>query len=187
MKPLLVIATQLGRIIASPVKPPMLRWAHALSSSVSRAPTTRAWVPTTQNLNPQYSRCVYSSNSNNFGGSPHSIPEKIWIQLYIKGEGKCGDPYKVEIRNDISDLAAAIAKDREVDLGYCHHSKLSVYGAGAEFPPNEQDRLRPGMPVPEDTTDENPLRVVAPVVVQPQSKNCCVLGYSCLNEWYCPQ
>jgi Crinkler effector protein N-terminal domain len=87
----------------------------------------------------------------------------VWVQLYI-GEDKGGDVFKMRVRanHDIDDLKKALAEECKDDLGSIHYSKLRVYKAGTEFPPKEEDRLRPSLIVPTDTTDESPLRVLAP-------------------------
>jgi hypothetical protein len=91
--------------------------------------------------------------------------DEVWIQLYIEGQGKIGRAFKirVEAQADIDDLAKAVYKDGGKSLEHCEAFQLEIFKAGTEFPPKEKDKLRPGKPVPKDTTDENPLRVMAPV------------------------
>jgi Crinkler effector protein N-terminal domain len=87
---------------------------------------------------------------------------EVWVQLYI-GEEECGGAFKVKTaaNGDIDDLKKAVKKERTNDLAHCDAARLAVYSAGTEFP-KEEDELRPGKPVPTDSTDESPLRVVAP-------------------------
>ena len=50
-------------------------------------------------------------------------------------------------------------------LGLHSFKDLNVYEAGTKYPPYNEDFLMPTASVPEDTTQENPLRVVIPGVV----------------------
>jgi hypothetical protein len=68
-------------------------------------------------------------------------------------------------------LKEAVHQASSKSLGHCDAFQLEVYKAGTEFPPKEEDKLRPGELVPPDSTDENPLRVVAPAIVKQQGKN----------------
>jgi hypothetical protein len=96
--------------------------------------------------------------------------DEVWIQLYIEGQGKIGRAFCIEIsslsKDRIDDLAKAVYKAGEKSLGQCDAFQLEIFKAGTEFPPKEEDKLRPGKPVPKGTTDENPLRVVAPDLLQ---------------------
>jgi hypothetical protein len=88
---------------------------------------------------------------------------KVWVQLYI-GEEECGSAFKVlvEATGDIDDLTKAVYQANDKVLGHCNPPQLAVYKAGTDVPPKEEDKLRPGKPVPTDSTDENPLCVLAP-------------------------
>jgi hypothetical protein len=95
------------------------------------------------------------------------MADEIWVQLYI-GEDKSGDVFKMGARGnqDIDDLKKAVHQARGKSLGHCDAADLLVYKAGTQFPSKEEDKLRPSSSVPKDTTDENPLRVVAPDLLQ---------------------
>jgi hypothetical protein len=88
----------------------------------------------------------------------------VWVQLYI-GEDKSCDVFKMRVgaNHDIDDLKKAVHQARGKSLGHCDAADLVVYKAGTEFPTKEEDKLRPSLIVPTDTTDENPLRVLAPL------------------------
>jgi Crinkler effector protein N-terminal domain len=92
------------------------------------------------------------------------MAEEVWVQLYI-GKDKSGDVFKIRVgaNQDIDDLKKAVAKELKHDLHHIHYSKLLVFQAGTESPRNEEVKLRPSSIVPKTTTDENPLRVLAPV------------------------
>jgi hypothetical protein len=88
--------------------------------------------------------------------------EEIWIQLYV-GKDKSGSVFDIDhVPKNISALKKAVAEERKDDVGSLHYSKLDVYNPGTEIPPKDEAPLRPGKAVPTGTTDENPLRVVAP-------------------------
>jgi hypothetical protein len=72
-------------------------------------------------------------------------------------------------------LTEAVYQAKDKSLGHCNAVDLVVYSAGTEFP-KEEDELRPGKPVPTDSTDEKPLRVVAPENKQ-QGKNFMMLSF----------
>jgi hypothetical protein len=101
------------------------------------------------------------------------MTEEVWVQLYI-GKDKSGQVFPIEIaslsKDRINDLANAVHQANSNSLGHCDASQLFVYKAGTELPPKEEDPLRPSLIVPKDTTDENPLRVLAPENKQ-QGKN----------------
>jgi hypothetical protein len=85
----------------------------------------------------------------------------VWVQLYI-GKDKSGDVFEVPSGNNIGALKEAVKEKRPNDLANCDAARLEVYNAGGEFPSEDEAPLRPGKAVPTGTTDENPLRVVAP-------------------------
>jgi hypothetical protein len=92
--------------------------------------------------------------------------DEVWVQLYIEGQGKIGDVFELQqVPRNIDALKRAVYQARGKYLGHCDAASLFVYKAGTEFPPKEEDKLRPGKPVPKGTTDENPLRVVAPATL----------------------
>jgi hypothetical protein len=95
------------------------------------------------------------------------MAEEVWVQLYI-GKDKSGRVFPIEIaslpKDRINDLADAVHQAKGKSLGHCNAADLVVYKAGTELPPKEEDPLRPSLIVPKDTTDENPLRVLAPAV-----------------------
>ena len=90
----------------------------------------------------------------------------VWVQLYI-GKKTSGSPFKIRVEgeSDIDDLKKAVKEACQDDLGSLAHRKLVVYNPGGEFP-KEEDKLSPGKHVPTNTTDENPIRVVAPDLLQ---------------------
>jgi hypothetical protein len=101
--------------------------------------------------------------------------DEVWVQLYI-GEDKCGDVFrlKMEVKHIIEDLKVAVYQARGKYLGHCDAASLFVYKAGTEFPPKEEDKLRPGKPVPKG--NENPLlRVVAPATLAGKNFSCVTL------------
>ena len=89
------------------------------------------------------------------------------VQLYV-GEDKSGEVFDVPRCKNISVLKKAVIRDRADDLGQCHPSKVLVYKPGVKYPGNDNDKLSPGKPVPNGSTDENPLLVVAPAKEQQQ-------------------
>jgi hypothetical protein len=96
------------------------------------------------------------------------MAKEVWVQLYVQGEGKIGRVFCIEIaslaKDRIDDLAKAVHQASSKSLGHCDAFQLEVYRAGTEFPPKEEDKLSPGILVPEGTTAENPLRVMAPAI-----------------------
>jgi Crinkler effector protein N-terminal domain len=100
---------------------------------------------------------------------------EIWIQLYV-GKDKSGSVFKIRVgaNQDIDDLKKAVAEERKDDVGSLHYSKLDVYNPGTEIPLNEGDKLDPGDAVSEHTTSsKNPLRVVAPDLLQHNTSVSC--------------
>jgi hypothetical protein len=91
------------------------------------------------------------------------MAEEVWVQLYI-GKDKSGDVFDIDhVPNNISALKKAVHQANSNSLGHCDASQLFVYKAGTESPRIEEVKLRPSSIVPKTTTDENPLRVLAPV------------------------
>jgi serine/threonine protein kinase len=93
------------------------------------------------------------------------MTEVTWVQLYI-GKDKGGDVFKIRVgaNQDIDDLKKAVHQAKGKSLGHCNAADLVVYEAGTELPRKEEVKLRPSSIVPKNTTDENPLRVLAPAV-----------------------
>ena len=90
----------------------------------------------------------------------------VWVQLYI-GKDKRGRVFGIDIasldgKKRIQELATAVYQTTDKSLGHCNAADLVVYKAGTECPGEGEDELEPDIRVPNDTTDENPLRVVAP-------------------------
>ena len=97
--------------------------------------------------------------------------KEVWFQLYITDTGKSGPVFRVENQRDVFALAAAVYQAKDKSLGHCNAADLVFYKPGTEFPPKEKDRLRPTWSVTQDTTDENPIRVVAPAMAEQQGKS----------------
>ena len=74
------------------------------------------------------------------------------------------------IPEDVDDLKKKIKEAKPHDLGNCDADRLKVYAAGGD--PRKDEPLRPGKEVKTlgDTTDENPLIVVAPATTQLQQQ-----------------
>jgi hypothetical protein len=90
--------------------------------------------------------------------------DEVWVQLYI-GEDKCGDVFDIDhVPKNISALKKAVYDAMDKDLGHCNAARLVVYNRGTGVPEGKEVPLRPGKAVPTGTTDENPLRVVAPAI-----------------------
>ena len=100
------------------------------------------------------------------------MTEKAWVQFNFENTGKSGNVFGIHLdklpHKDIDDLRTQVYNDLEKNLGHCNFGDLGVYTPGIEFPPKEQDAMRPGLPIPQNTTCENPIRVVAPA--KPKSK-----------------
>ena len=118
-----------------------------------------------------------------------AMTDKTWVQFYFENTGKLGRVFGIDVDElcyeDIHDLRTHVYNVMEKHLGHCNSPNLGVYTPGIEFPPKEQDEMRPGLPIPENTTCENPIRVVAPAPVQQQGKiifimlhkfSCCMLS-----------
>ena len=86
----------------------------------------------------------------------------VWVQLYT-GDIISGSAFKIEpVPKDVYDLAKAV-KNEWPELNYVAAARLNVYAAGTAVPvPAGTKSLRPGVEIPESTTDQNPLIVVAP-------------------------
>ena len=88
--------------------------------------------------------------------------KEVWVQLYI-GKTKSGEVFSIHpVPNNVDHLKKQVYQDSDKVLGHCNAQHLVFYNQGTELP-TEEAPLRPGMAVPTGTTDENPLRVVAPV------------------------
>ena len=89
--------------------------------------------------------------------------EEVWVQLYI-GKDKSGQVFDIDhgSKITISALKKAVYQASAKSLEHCDPRSLEIYEAGTEFP-TEEAPLRPGLNVPTGSTDEKPLRVVAPV------------------------
>jgi hypothetical protein len=112
---------------------------------------------------------------------------KVLIQLYV-GEGMCGRVFQVRVgvNQNIDDLANAVYQAMGTSLGHCDAADLVVYKAGTEFPPKEEDKLRYSLIVPRDTTEDNPLRVLAPAKQQQANgKKCLSFGWLVRSFVYC--
>ena len=87
----------------------------------------------------------------------------VWVQLYI-GKAETGRAFSIAVdslpNHNVDDLTTAVKEKCPNVLAHCDAFQLTVYNPGGEFP-KEDDKLSPGKPVPTNTTDENPLRVVA--------------------------
>ena len=114
------------------------------------------------------------NNNNKLQSFTPPFSSLVWFQLFVEGDGKNGDPFPIDSdklpRRMIFEVAMTAYKAKDKSLGHCNAADLVVYKAGTAFPPNKEDRLRSSMPVPEDTTYENPLRVLAPAIKDQQSE-----------------
>jgi hypothetical protein len=90
----------------------------------------------------------------------------VWVQLYI-GEAKCGEVFDIDhVPKNISALKKAVYDAMDKDLGHCNAARLVVYSTGTDFPKEEEVPLNAWDGVPKDTTGPNPIRVVAPDLLQ---------------------
>ena len=149
----------------------VLRLNQVSSFTLTRPPkAARLVFPTStapHNLQPPCPRNIYNTRNYISCRIALNIAQQIWAQLYFEGEGKSGIAFPIEptklAENEIQELAVVIQEERHEYLDF-HSSHLMIYKAGTEFPPNEDDRLHPRAPVPEDSSCKNPLRVVAPAI-----------------------
>jgi hypothetical protein len=114
--------------------------------------------------------------------------EEVWVQLYIVKD-KSGRVLGIDIasldgKKRIQELATAVYQAKGKSLSHCDAADLVVYKAGTECPSEGEDKLRPSWIVPTDTTDELPLRVVAPAreVNQQQNLKTSFLGDGVLEK-----
>ena len=112
----------------------------------------------------------------------------VFVQLYIKETGKIGYALRVPTQPDLYALEDIVFDKMKNVLPHCAASQLVFYKPGTEYPPKEEDKLKTrGERVPQGSTEENPIRVVAPARTENQfGKNlsrhpssCYLLGTCC--------
>ena len=85
---------------------------------------------------------------------------------------KSGDVFSIKMANpsDVDDLRKAVKEECLNGLAHCDAPQLVVYkySPDTEDSPKEQDKLWPGIAVPNDTSARTPLRVVAPAIENQQ-------------------
>ena len=92
-----------------------------------------------------------------------------WLQVYV-GATKSGGSVKISpIPDDVYDLKEAVKVEVEPELNHCDAADLEVFAVGTSVPiPDGTEPLCPGMKLSEldATTDEKPLIVVAPLLLE---------------------
>ena len=104
----------------------------------------------------------------------------VWVRLYYEGKDKPeGQPVKIKpTPEDVADLKVVAFPGRDATF----YAVVKLYPPGTEPPFSQAKAMRPSMNVPRNTSDENPLIVVAPAPKQADDgRQCFLVGGTVIN------
>jgi hypothetical protein len=110
-----------------------------------------------------------------FAANGTPLAKVTWVQLYC-GNQAIGNPTKIVADNtprNVSFLAHLVKAELHISLQHCDAACLTVYPPGTvvHVPLDPVGSLDPDSPIPDKTTGENPLIVVAPLPLQRRIRN----------------